>query len=115
MLNYDPLKLLLPCPECGSDAIAWCNISVRPHCTDCGTWGRLNLGTAADAIAAWNKASQTRDTKADHKRAVKALVQAAREAALILRALESTDATGLFKSQREALTNAVNAVEAAAC
>lgn len=46
------------CPNCGSGDIRWCNISVRPHCNECGYWGRVNFGSALDAKLDWNKASR---------------------------------------------------------
>lgn len=47
--------LMLPCPKCGSGDVRWCNISVRPHCGDCGYWAPVNFGSAEEAVIAWNK------------------------------------------------------------
>lgn len=49
-----PAGLIQRCPSCGSGAVAWCDISVRPHCTECGFWGAYNAGTEEDAIRRWN-------------------------------------------------------------
>ena len=50
-----PVHLVQLCPECGSGDIRWCNISVRPYCADCHTWGATNYGSAADATKSWNE------------------------------------------------------------
>lgn len=50
-----PIYLVRWCPDCGSGDVRWCNISVRPYCAECGTWGSVNLGTADDAAQAWNR------------------------------------------------------------
>ena len=42
------------CPECGSGDVHFCNISVRPYCSECHYWGAVNFGTKAAAIKAWN-------------------------------------------------------------
>ena len=50
--KYNLVRL---CPNCGSGDVQWCNISVRPYCAECHTWGAVNFGSADDAIKAWNK------------------------------------------------------------
>lgn len=47
-------KLIRLCPHCGSGDIRWCEISVRPYCAECHTWGRVNFGKALDAVREWN-------------------------------------------------------------
>ena len=53
-------KLIKICPECGGGDVRWCSISVRPYCNDCSHWAPVNLGTAQDAIDAWN--ARVKDT-----------------------------------------------------
>jgi len=48
------LEQLEPCSECGSSDLAWCGISVRPYCRECGHWGRVNYGSPEEAIKNWN-------------------------------------------------------------
>jgi uncharacterized protein (DUF983 family) len=51
----DPLASLIRlCPECGSGDVHWCNISVRPYCAECHTWGASHFGPPEDAVKAWN-------------------------------------------------------------
>ncbi len=51
-----PKGLIRSCPNCRGGHINWCNISVRPYCAECHTWGRINYGTVADAVGQWNQA-----------------------------------------------------------
>ena len=38
-------KNILPCPECGSFDVEFCEISVRPYCVECSFWHEINYGT----------------------------------------------------------------------
>lgn len=49
-----PAHLIEICPECGSGDVRWCNVSVRPYCNDCKTWGPFNYGSADKAADDWN-------------------------------------------------------------
>jgi hypothetical protein len=55
MSNLTYLEQLKPCANCSDTLLYWCGISVRPYCKTCGRWGRVNFGTPADAIKAWNE------------------------------------------------------------
>lgn len=52
--NY--LQQLSPCPECGAEDVAWCGISVRPYCQNCGNWGAVNYYPNGPEVAIknWN-------------------------------------------------------------
>jgi hypothetical protein len=50
-----PLSELEPCWRCGSGDLGWDDISVRPYCKDCNTWGIDNFGSVRDAIDSWNQ------------------------------------------------------------
>jgi len=51
-------ELICTCPECGSNDVKFCNISVRPYCHECNYWSPINFGTKQDAIRIWNKKLQ---------------------------------------------------------
>lgn len=54
------VRLLKHCPNCGSGDVRWDEVSVRPYCAECKTWGRVNhSGKAADAIESWNARSKS--------------------------------------------------------
>ena len=48
------IELIKTCPECGSGDVDFCQISVRPHCNECGYWSPINHGSKQDAIKLWN-------------------------------------------------------------
>ena len=53
--NQDDLSDLLSCPQCGSEDVKKCQISVRPYCNECKYWSPINhLGTMQDAVFKWN-------------------------------------------------------------
>lgn len=49
---------LLACPDCGSGDVAFCEISRRPHCNECGRRGSANHGPDQWAIDKWNEDSR---------------------------------------------------------
>lgn len=80
------MERLSPCPKCGGENLAWCGISVRPYCRECGHWGRVNHGAANDAIEAWNSSASRAEANADMRRENRRLAAEVER----LRAIEAT-------------------------
>ena len=46
------------CPSCASADMAWCEISVRAYCNDCGWWNSVNCGNVEEGLKSLKRTQQ---------------------------------------------------------